>query len=218
MSGEATTTTTTNPPAATQAAEPRLLDAGLIARLGAKSSRTAKRLKEALGRNDKLEKEIADLKAKQDGTDGAKRIRELEGQLRTRDHRAVFDRLARKAGASDDVLDDLWALSAVDTSGEKPDEAALAAVIDGHKKGHRARLFEAAAETPAGGTAPPAGGDGGTTPPTPAERRPGPAAGRSAPNGGGAPAVSLDLVKSDPVYVMNNYPNVVAAAKAGQTR
>lgn len=202
MSGEATTTN--NTPATSPAAEPRLLDAGLIARLGAKSSRTAKRLKEALSRNATLEKDIADLKAKQDGTDSAKRIRELEGMVRSNAHRAVFDRAARKAGAPDDVLDDLWALSSVDTSAEKPDEAAIAAVIDGHKKGHRARLFEAAAA-------------GSTTPP-PAERKPGPEAGRSAPNGAGTPPVSLDLVKSDPKYVMEHYSEIVAAAKAGQTR
>ena len=193
----------------------REVDTGLIARLGAKASSRAKQLKEQGVTIAKLTADLAEANKRSDGTVTSKRIADLEGQIRAGSHRAAFDRLARKEGASDDVLDDLWTLSGVDTSG-KVDEAALATQLAAHKAhATRGRLFGGDEETETE-TEPSilteAIVPGGTK--APAVKKPGPAKGRGNQNGGGADPVSDELVLHDAAYVMKNYDRVVASARA----
>jgi uncharacterized small protein (DUF1192 family) len=56
------------------------------------------------------------------------RIAELEGQIRTTAHRAVFDKVARARGAKDDSLEALWGLSQHKADGD-PDEGVITELV-----------------------------------------------------------------------------------------
>lgn len=79
----------------------------------------------------------------------------LKGELRTRDHRAVFDRLARERGCPDDALDFVFTSSGYKAETDAPDEAAIGAHLDGaREKPGLARIFagpESAAPPPGAG-------------------------------------------------------------------
>jgi hypothetical protein len=183
---------------------------GLIARLGAKNSRLraanramSTELDELKAGNAALGQQVEQLRAGADPNGLASRVKELEGEIRNRDHRAVFDKAARAAGVRAEGLDDLWSLSGYKPEADVVDEAAIGRVID-EQKGKRGYLF--APPQPAAGDPAPA--------PAPAPPKPGPAAGKGGASATGAPQVSEDLLKSDPVYVMKNYARVVEAARA----
>lgn len=181
---------------------------GIIARLASRNrglrdsvKALSDKLQQAQDANKALAQQVEQFKAASDPQGLATKVKELEAEVRTRDHRAVFDRLARAAGVREDGLDDLWQLSGYKPESDAPDEAALTATI-ADQKGKRGYLFGQGQGQAEGGKA---------DPPAP---KPGPAGGKGGTSTTGTPHVSEDLVKSDPIYVMKNYDKVVAAAKA----
>jgi FtsZ-binding cell division protein ZapB len=57
------------------------------------------------------------------------RIDELTGQIRTRTHRDVFDRIARDAKLRPEAVEDAWKLSGYQAESDEVDEAKLASLI-----------------------------------------------------------------------------------------
>jgi hypothetical protein len=157
------------------------------------------RLKEQDAAIAALTAQVDQLKGNADPQGLARKVAELQGQLRQRDHRAVFDRVAKAAGATEDVLDDLWQLSGYKAESDTPDEASISAAI-AEQKEKRARFF-----------APPAGGN--ETNPAVPPVKPAPGSGKGGTSTTGVPQVSDDLVQHDPAFVMRNYKAVVAASK-----
>lgn len=81
----------------------------------------------------------------------------LKGEIRTRDHRAVFDRVAKGKGVAEDALDLVWQTSGYKAEGDAADEAKIGVLLDGLKgKPGVARLF-GEAPAPAPTTTPAAG-------------------------------------------------------------
>lgn len=184
-------------------------DVSLIARLGAQKSKyraQARSLEGEVGTlradNEKLRAQVAELGARADTSASAKRVQELEQQLRDRDHRAAFDRVARARGVREDALDGAWQLSGYKAEGE-PDEAAIAAVIDG-QKGPRGYLFADPTDQAAATTTPT---------PTPLPARPAPGSGQGTKTVG-KPAILApdDPRHSDVKFMMQNYEAVSQAA------
>lgn len=118
---------------ATTNTAPPTSDPQVVARLASKRDKwkgEARKLSDAHAEATKtiaeLQKKLQDLEK----ADAPARVKELEGQLRTLKHRALFDRLARERGASADVLDDLFALSGYKAEGDEPDEADIGKLLD----------------------------------------------------------------------------------------
>jgi hypothetical protein len=127
-------------------------------------------------------KELSRLEKEYNSSNSMKRVKELEQELRSRNHRAVFDRIAKDKGVREDGLDDLYSLSGYKADGDIVDEAAVSTVID-EQKGKRAYLFTAPA-------------DPNAPPPRP-EAKPGPASGQGHRPGGGTTGFMLPE-ESDP--------------------
>jgi hypothetical protein len=204
----------------------RGLDPDVLGRLSATARRRGKLLKQrdkALGAAEAENKRLAeenkrltdDNKRLAESAD-AKTVSDLRKEIRTRDHRAAFDRKARDAGAPEDALDVLWGQAGVKCEADTVDEEAIVKALDG-VKAHPAlsRLFTPAlgegseAEVMALDYA--AGRAQALNP-----NRPGPGSGRGQGPGtdGVTPRVSDALLQNDPGWVMRNYDKVVAAAKA----
>jgi hypothetical protein len=82
-------------------------------------------------------------------------IDRLKGEIRTRDHRKVFDKVAKEAGVLDKAVDDLWTLSGYKAEGDAPDEKSIGELMKGAKDA-RPHLFaapEAAGSTTADASA-----------------------------------------------------------------
>jgi hypothetical protein len=117
-------------------------------------------------------------------------IAELQAQLKTRDHRDAFNRLA--AGTiREDALGDAWGMLGLDVAGDVDEQAIEAAI--GSLVESRAYLRAAAPAPDAGGgdgARPDAGGAGNPTPPSLADRlragAPGPGPGPGAARGSAA--------------------------------
>lgn len=58
------------------------------------------------------------------------KIDELQGQIRQRDHRTAFDRLAKESKVREDALEDFWSLSGYKPEADEIDEKSIKAVID----------------------------------------------------------------------------------------
>jgi hypothetical protein len=80
--------------------------------------------------------------------DKDRRIAELEGTIRTRDHKEAFHRLAKAAGVREEALADLWSLSDYKADTDTVDEARINQLI-GEARTGRPYLFSTAGETPA---------------------------------------------------------------------
>ena len=160
-----------------QAAEPQ--NDGLVARLAAKrekwkaaASKLTSERDEALKRAEAAEKErdeAVSKAAKIEQGGSAKRVAELEQQIRVRNHRDKFTELAKARGADDAAVDALWQLAGWEVKGDDIDETEMAALLD-QQKAHPAqsRLF---GQTQANGKTEPVikpgvgAGRGATTPP-----------------------------------------------------
>ena len=187
-------------------------NAGVIARLGSQRGQLRAEVRTLTGERDTLRTELeaarrenAELKVKADTSASAKRVQELEGQLRDAAHRKVFDRIAGDKGVKDArALGDLYQLSGYKAEGEAPDEAAIGALIDA-QKAERGYLFGDATATP---TPTPSGIGTGIV-------KPGPASG----SGGRTETPSSAMFAhddprlSDPKFVMMNYDKVTQAAQ-----
>lgn len=150
---------------------------------------------------DRLTKENSDLKGKADNSATAKRVLELEQQIREGNHRRAFDRLAKAKGVPEDSLDLLWQVSGYKAQADEIDEPALSAVIDEQKaKPGVSRLFGAAA---------PPVKEGQSTPPN----KPAPGSGQGGGSPNGVPPMAHDDTRwSDVAYMMNNFQAVADAA------
>jgi hypothetical protein len=80
-----------------------------------------------------LTKELESLKAKTDNSALAKQNQELRQQLRTIEHRKVFDRLAMEQGADPRALDDLFTASGWKADSDTFDETEMTAAITGQR-------------------------------------------------------------------------------------
>jgi hypothetical protein len=58
-------------------------------------------------------------------------VERLKGELRDREHRAVFDRLAIERGAEPEAVESIYRLSGYRAQADAPDEAAMGALLDG---------------------------------------------------------------------------------------
>lgn len=152
-----------------------------------------------------LEKQVTtltnDLTLLKDSTD-AKRVAELTSELRTIKHKDAFRKLALKAGAKPEGVDDLFALSGHKAETDLVDEAGMTKLID-EQKAKRGYLF--------GQTTPTEGeqlAEGEQAP----EIKPGPGSGQGAPLKTGPKFTEAQL--SDPVFVMRNYDAITEASAA----
>lgn len=84
-------------------------------------------LSEALAALEETEAERADFQARFEAEPDDKdaTIRELQGKLRTIEHRKVFDRLAGEAKVRPEALEDAWARMAYEADSDDVDESAL---------------------------------------------------------------------------------------------
>lgn len=153
---------------------------------------------------DKLITENQALQVKADTSVAAKRVQELEGEIRQRDHRKAFDKVAKARGASEQALDDLWTLSGYKAEAPEADETAIGTLLDAQKTA-RPYLF-----APNGTTTPP------PPPGTPPPPKPGPGSGQ----GGSTTATttfSPDQL-SDPKFVMANFEAISQASSERMKR
>ena len=66
----------------------------------------------------------------------------MKGEIRQRDHRAVFDKLAKERDAYDDTLELIYQRSGYRPEADVPDEASIAAMLDAMRtRPGDARLF-----------------------------------------------------------------------------
>jgi hypothetical protein len=190
---------------------PGSANAGVIARLGSQRGQLRAEVRTLTTERDTarteletLRRENGELKVKADTSAGAKRVQELEGQLRDAAHRKVFDRVAAAKGVPGDSLEVLYQLSGYKAEGDQADEAAIGVLIDQQKgKPGVGRLFGDATPTPT---------------PTPSGTgivKPGPASG----SGGRTETPSSAMFAhddprlSDAKFVMQNYELVTKAAQ-----
>ena len=203
MSGEATEP---KPRRTTDPLIPRLASQRTRFRTERDSAR--KELADARAAVARLTSENATLATRADASASLKRVDELTAELRTIKHKAVFDRVAKAKGATDDVLDLLYTNSGYKAAGDQADESAIGTLLDGlMAKPGLARLF--GEPSPATTTPDP---DQPTHPVKPAA-----GSGQSAPrakNPGEMIALTPgDERWSDVKFVMGNYDRISAASK-----
>jgi FtsZ-binding cell division protein ZapB len=135
--------------------------------------------------NDNLKAQVATLTSDRDGLKAqvdAKpgelqgEVDKLRGEIRDRDHKDAFRRLAKTAGVNEAALDDAWQLSGYKPEGDQLDEAKITAAITSTLSGRdwlkAAPAPDGANGTPgASGTIPPPRGANATLPPGPGANR-----------------------------------------------
>jgi hypothetical protein len=191
-------------------------DLGLVARLGARARQHKMGLNAAVERAERAEKalqEANDQIARLSTSTSGQRLTELEAQIRLRDYKSIFERACRDACVDPKMVDDLWEVMKLDTSKPQIEDADIVAAVE-EQRTKRPRFFLSESDSDGPASAETAGGTAEATPSPVVERRPGPASGRTSAVGSGAPAVSEDLVKHDPAWVMRNWDRVQADAKA----
>lgn len=139
-------------------------DEGTIARLASQRAQYKASWKEVLLKNEEqariLEQVLTEnesLKVRADTSQAAKRVEELELELRGIKHRKVFDQIATELKAKPEALEDLWKLSGYTSDTETADTGKIRELLSEQAK-QRTYLFT---ETPA-------------TPPAPVKQEPGP--------------------------------------------
>jgi anti-sigma28 factor (negative regulator of flagellin synthesis) len=187
-------------------------DPGIVARLA--SQRTQFRQQRDTARveadqlrteNTRLKGENTNLSTRADTSASAKRVAELEAQIRQGNHLKAFERLAKAKGATEGAYEDLYQLSGYRAERDEVDEAAIGALID-EQKARRPYLF--------GGKVEP-GKTGDTS-----IVKPGAGGGQGKSHVDGPDFVQGpdDPRVNDVKWVMNNYDKVVASAKARMDR
>ena len=153
---------------------------------------------------DKLQSAIESIGAERDeladqvGTPDEYRqqLEELRGQIRTRNHRDVFDRVALDQKAHKKALDALWRLSGYEADSDTVDEGRIAGIV-GRLREEADYAFEApTSATPATAPTPGRGGIFSREQPVPAAGRGGPI---PAVEGSGLTREQL----ADPTFVLN---------------
>jgi hypothetical protein len=137
-------------------------------------ARNATKLQDATARIQALEAErdaaikerdtaVERAKKEYDATGLGAELDRLKGELRLRDHRAVFDRLAKERDAYDDTLELIYQRSGYTPQADAPDEEAIAALLDAMRdRPGDGRLFGAPgrADQAPPSTPPPGSGQG----------------------------------------------------------
>lgn len=85
----------------------------------------------AIAERDRTKAELTDVKSKTDTSAIHKRNQELEGKLRTIEHRKVLDAAAIAKGIKPEALDAFYELSKYEAKGE-PNEEEIGAFVDSH--------------------------------------------------------------------------------------
>jgi hypothetical protein len=198
------------PPPAAPAYAPSGNDFAKLERSRAKLRDTAaalvKERDEARKEAEKLAKDLEAAKASD------AKVAELQQQLRDRDHRDAFAKLAKERGATDATVDSIWKLTMYEAKGEKPDEALIAKALD------EAAVNPAMAPLFSGGQpvfrnqVP--GSSNGKGPDIPAGHRPGVNSGQGGRTAGPSEYTITDddPRASDVAYQMRNWPHIQAAA------
>ena len=176
---------------------------------------TKQELAKATQERESLQAQIKALTAERDTlkqqleaapSEARKENERLQHELRTRDHKAVFSRLAKEAGIKDDVaLEDLWKLSEYQADADTVDEKAVSSVI-ADAKAKRGYLFSGSGE--------PTPSPGGTQP----VRLFGPGGGRGAPDMTPSTAGKLRVSKADlrnGAWMQTHQAEVAKASAAG---
>lgn len=91
----------------------------LVVRHKAEREQLIEGLQGAVDENEELKGKLGELEKVSAERD------ELKGKFKAGEFRKAFDAAAKKAGVKDDMLDDAWELSKVDTKADKPDEKAI---------------------------------------------------------------------------------------------
>jgi hypothetical protein len=191
------------------------------AKVGAKMRQFAIDLKTALAdvaalkeKNTSLESQIATLTTENSGLKSQvsnpsadrKRVQELLGEIKAGKHKAAFAKLAKDAGAAEDLIEDLYERSGYKAEADDPDDEALAAVLDELKE-KKPSAFR-----------PPAKADETTTAAKTVKTPAG--TGRGAPAKGGEGTIITAEQRADPMFMLNpkNKQIIAAAAKEGRFR
>lgn len=155
-------------------------------------------------RLEKLGSEYTDFKSRVETTPDqlAQEVDRLKGEIRVRDHRAAFEKLATAAKVRPEAIADLWALSKYTPETDLPDEKHLRGLID-DAKSTRGYLFDSSEPSKPSTTAP----------------KPIPAPGRGA---GSDPVEAGTIVTKaqlqDPVYMYYHQAEIGQAIKQGRMR
>ena len=186
-------------------------DPSIVARIAAKRDKWKSQAAAVTAERDAAIKERDAARAelrRLDETPQAKQIAALKQQIRERDHRAVFDRIAGDKGVIKTAMDDLWKLSEYKAETDTIDEEAIGALIDAQKT-ERAHLF---------GEAPSVKEEGGEKPITPGPK-PVPAASRGGPHNPSKSGVVVTRdQRMDPKFMLNPANKEIIAAAAKEHR
>lgn len=176
----------------------------------------ANKLKASETENTALKGQITTLSTKVTTLEGAAsnptkdraRVIELKTQIRNDRHRSAFARLAKAAGAADDLVDDLYERSGYTAEADEPDEEQLEEVL-AEVKAKKPSAFVAGKTTST---------DSSTPAPKPA--KPVAGAGRGSPNPGRDGTIITAEQRADPLFMLNpkNKDVILAAAKEGRFR
>jgi hypothetical protein len=184
------------------------------AKIGAKIRQYAGENKTLATENATLKDQLAKLTAKvttlesqvSNPSKDRARVAELEKQIRDDRHRSAFTRLAKAAGAADDLVDDLYDRSGYTAEGDEPDDDQLAQVLDEVKAKKPSAFGRTAAAEP-------------VVPGKPAPK-PVAGAGRGEPHRGKDGTIITAEMRADPTFMLNprNREVIQAAAKEGRFR
>lgn len=131
-------------------------------------------------------------------------IERLKGELRTRDHRETFKRIAAEAQAAPGAIEDLWTLSGYRAEGDQPDEVRIRELVEG-AKASRPYLFQ--------GKPAEAGKTEG--PPAAPVRPPGPGLSRGVPDATSGGVAVRQAQLRDPNWMRLNQGSIAEASKKG---
>lgn len=160
---------------------------------GEKATKLEADLAEALGKITTLTGERDKLRLDLKAAPGAAQaeLDKLKGEIRKRDHRAAFDKVAGEQRVRPEALDDLWSLAGINTDGETVDAEAITGLVSAALEA-RPYLVQSEAGNPAPQAAPQ----------QPTQLPPGPGAGRSGGSGGRFTPSAAQM--ADPRWMFEN--------------
>lgn len=188
-----------------------------IAKVNAEAAKYRRRARDLRTERDALDAKVkaietahAELEAKlktaaSQPSEAQAEVERLRGEIRVRDHRAAFDRLAGERQVRAEAIGDLWGLSGYKAEADQPDEAAIGAAIDSALESRPWLRGTDSAK-------PPGGAQTGTRP------APGPGADRGKPDStsGGALLRIREEDYSDPAFMKRNQAAIAAAVREGR--
>lgn len=154
--------------------------------------------------NVRLASELQAAKQAADTGASQKRVKELEQQIRTRDHKAAFEKQAKKSGIAEDRIEAAWKLSEYKADGDL-NEDAINSSLDALKESNGWIFGEAPPATEGDPPAKPANGAG--------------KGGNNKSTSGDADIIPDDDPRwNDSVWQMNNRDKIIASSKEKMRR